>query len=250
MRKLPVQEVARHWGQAAGAAGQDPLADTVLAAAEKELRKRLPSVMERYDRARSAGADRLQAMHGAVVGAFSGDGPHAQPGKRELPALDRELEQELRHQAGRLDPAARQRWLRAMKERGWSPESVAWAESMLVRSEDQRRKAQAANASAVDDPATTPDERTDGLVATGTAAGRADDLARDAAAEASAAAHPSAGPGGQVVQRPARPGQPAQLARLSFATPPQAVLRPTAPSAPAPSRPPAPERAARRGPAR
>jgi hypothetical protein len=250
MRELPVQEVARHWGQAAVAAGQDPLADTVLAAAQKELRMRLPSVMERYDRARSAGADRLQAMHGAVVGALAGDGPHAQPGKRELPALDRELEQELRHQAGRLDPAAQQRWLRAMEERGWSPKSVAWAESMLVRSEDQRRKAQTANASAIDDPATAPDERTDGLVATGTAAGRADDLARDAAAEASAAGHPSAGPGGQVVQRPARPGQPAYLARLSFATPPQAVLRPTAPSSPAPSRPPAPERAARRGPAR
>lgn len=253
LRDLPVQEVARHWSQAAAAAGQDPVADKVLGAAEKELRVRLPSVMERYDRSRRAGLDRLEAMRGAVVGAFGGDGPRVQPGKRELPALDRELEAELRRQAGQLDPAARARWLRAMEARGWSPESVAWAESMLVRSTDQRRDGQDANASAVDDPATPADERTAGLVATGTATGRADDLARDAAAEAGTAGHPSARLGegaGQRVVRPSPAGQPARLAQLSFATPPQAVLRPTGQPAPAPSRPPTPERTVRRGPTR
>jgi hypothetical protein len=251
MNGLPVQEVARHWTQAAAHAGQDRTADTALAAAEKALRGRLPTLMNAYDRNRKAGVDRFEAMRSAVADVFANEGPRANPGKRQLPALDRELEQELLNHAGALDPAARQRWLRAMEARGWSPESVAWAEAMLLRSDEQRRAAAAANASAVDDPATPADERTDGLVATGTATGRADDLARDAAAEAGTAGHPSAQPaGGRAGPRVVRPMRPDRLARLSYATPPEAVLRPTTQPAPAPSRPATPDRTARRGPTR
>jgi len=251
MNGLPVQEVARHWSQAAAHAGQDRTADKVLAASEKELRTRLPTLMNSYDRARRSGADRFEAMRSAVADVFAPEGPRANPGKRALPALDRELEQELRNRAGQLDPAARARWLRAMEAQGWSPESVAWAEAMLLRSDLQRRTAATANASAVDDPATPADERTDGLVATGTATGRADDLARDAAAEAATAGHPSAQPAGNKAgPRIVRPVRPDRLARLSYATPPEAVLRPATQPAPGPSRPPAPERTVRRGPTR
>lgn len=248
---LPVQEVAGHWRQAAAHAGRDRTADKVVAAAEKELRGRLPTLMNAYDRARATGVDRYEAMRAAVVDVFGNEGPRANPAKRGLPALDQELEQELRAQAGQLDPAGRQRWLRAMEARGWSPESVAWAEAMLLRSDEQRRTAAETNAQAVDDPATPADERTDGLVATGTATGRADDLARDAAAEGATAGHPSAQlAGGRAGQRVVRPMRPAQLAGLSYATPPDAVLRPAVPPAPGPSRPATPERTARRGPSR
>jgi hypothetical protein len=256
MTGLPMQEVARHWTQAAAHAGQDRPADTVLAAAETELRTRMPTLMNAYDRARKAGVDRVEAMRGAVESIFGAGGARAHGAAPRwwaprLPALDRELEQELRNHAGALDPAARMRWLRAMEQRGWSPESVAWAEAMLLRSDEQRRTAAVANASAVDDPATPADERTDGLVATGTATGRADDLARDAAAEAGTAGHPSAQPAGTSAgPRVVRPMRPDRLARLSYATPPEAVLRPATQPAPGPSRPAAPDRTARRGPTR
>lgn len=253
---LPVQEVAGHWRQAAAHADKDRTADKVVAAAEKELRGRLPTLMNAYDRARENGVGRFDAMRGAVVNVFGGEPARSHGAApmwwaQKLPALDRELEQELRAQAGQLDPAGRQRWLRAMEARGWSPESVAWAEAMLLRSDEQRRAAAETNAQAVDDPATPADERTDGLVATGTATGRADDLARDASAEAATAGHPSAQmAGGRAGQRVVRPMRPAQLAGLSYATPPDAVLRPAAPAAPGPSRPATPERTTRRGPSR
>lgn len=249
LRVLPVQEVANHWAQAAAHPGNDQTMDAVRVATEKELRVRLPSLMERYDHRRASGVAPSEAMREAVMDMFGGKA-RAHGGKRELLVLDQELEAELRQHAGQLDPASRARWLHAMEEQGWSPESVAWAETMLTRSEQQRRTAAAANASAVDDPATSPDEHTDGLVATSTATGRADDLARDATAEAGAAGHPSTRQSAdRAGQRVLRSAEPARLVSLSFATPAQAVLRPT-PPVPVPSHPPAPGRSMGRGPAR
>jgi hypothetical protein len=229
MGQLPVHEVARHWGLAAGSAGRDPLAGAVLAAAEKELRARMPTLMQSYDRARHGGADRYDAMRAAVTDVL-GDRSRAQDGKLALPVLQVELEQHLRRHAGRLDPAARARWLHALEERGWSPESVAWAEAVLAGTEDQRRTA-AANHAAVDDPATPADERTGGLVVAGVAAGRADDLARDARAQAATAGHPVRRAGGSEPGVGAAPPGPAGLSRLSYPTPPEAVLRPAVPPA-------------------
>jgi hypothetical protein len=241
-----VQEVARHWGHAAGCAGRDPLAGAVLAAAETELRARMPTLMNGYDRARHGGADRYDAMRAAVIDLLDAR-PRAQDGKLALPVLQAELEQHLRRHAGGLDPAARARWLHALEERGWSPESVAWAEAVLAGAEDQRRTAAAANHAAVDDPATPADERTDGLVAAGVAAGRADDLAHDAQAQAATAGHPARQASGSGPGVGAAHHGPAGLSRLSFPTPPEAVLRPAVLPPAAASRPAAQQQANRKG---
>lgn len=269
LRGLPVQEVARHWARAASPAGGYHGADAVLAASERELRARMPTLMDAYDRSRRGGAEPAEAMRSAAWHVFGGGRGRPHGGTvwwwsaGALPAVDRELEQELARSAGRLDPVARGRWLRSMQERGWSPESVAWAEATLTRSQDEGRAA-AVDAAVVDDPDTPRDERVDGLTQAGAATGRADDLARDAAAVSGGAgdpAHQSTGAAtqdtaghaahqaaGQPAGRPGAggPGPPAQLARLSYPTPPQAVLRPAAPP-PASARPRQPEHRSRKG---
>jgi hypothetical protein len=150
-----------------------------------------------------------------------------------LPVLGHELEQQLVSSAGQLDPVARARWLRGLEQRGWSPESLAWAQALLAQAGDQRRIAAVA-AATVDDPATGVDERTGGLELAAAGTGRADDLARDAATVDAAAGYPATtvapGPPGPATGLAVvRPGGPVGLARASFATPAVAVLRPAVP---------------------
>jgi hypothetical protein len=256
---LPVQEVARHWAQAAPHAGTDRTGGAVLAGTERELRGRMPTLMDVYDLARRDGVAPQQAMYAAVQRVFGGSGrPHgATPAwwaAGALPVVGHELEQQLWRSAGRLDPMGRSRWLRGLEQRGWSPESLAWVEAILAGADDQRRTAAAA-AATVDDPATAVDERTGGWEQAAAAAGRGEDLARGAGAVAGTAGRPAttdlpeqAAP---PVGRPAvRPGGPVWLARASFATPAAAaVLRPAVPPpAPGAGRPAAElERASRKG---
>jgi hypothetical protein len=251
---LPVQEVARHWAQAASSPGTDRAAGAVLAAAEGELRGRLPRFMGGYDLARADGMGPQQAMYVAARRVF-GDTvrPHgASPvwwAVGALPVLGHELEQQLVGSAGQLDPVARARWLRGLEQRGWSPESLAWAQALLARAGDQRRAAAVA-AATVDDPATGVDERSGGLELAAAGTGRADDLARDAATVAAAGGHPAAGElAAHHADRAAQPGGPVRLARVSFATPAAAVLRPAVPLPVAGTGQPAaqPERARGRG---
>jgi hypothetical protein len=257
---LPVQEVARHWAQAASHTGADRTGGAVLAGTERELRDRMPTLMDAYDLGRRGGVPPQQAMYAAIQRVFGGAGrPHgATPAwwaAGALPVVGDELERQLSRSAGRLDPAARGRWLRGLEQRGWSPESLAWAEAILARADDQRHTAAAA-AATVDDPATAVDERTGGLeqAAAAAAAGCGEDLARDAGAVAGTAGRPAttdlpeqAAP---PIGRPAvQPAGPVRLARASFATPAAAVLRPAVPPpAPGAGRPAAePERASRKG---
>jgi hypothetical protein len=246
LRRLPVQEVARHWVQATTRAGNDRNADAVLAATEGELRVRMPTLMNAYEQARSDGAEPADAMRTAAATVFGG-GPRRHGAARALPVLDRDLEQELRRSAGRLDPVERARWLASLQERGWSPQSVAWAEAMLTRAQDERRSA-AVDAAIVDDSHMPRNEHVDGLKAAAAANGRAGDLARQAAAAAGAAGHPWQETAGDPAARQlaGQPAGPVRLARLSYATPSQAVLRPAVPP-PARSRPHGPEHASRRG---
>ena len=246
LRGLPVQEVARHWRDALGHTG-DRAADAVLAAAQVELSRRLPTLMRVYDRRRRTGAEPLEAMQAAVAEVFAPVRPHGAAAYTAggLPVLSHELEQQLRSSAGSLDEAQRNRWLQGLRERGWSAESLAWAEAILARSQEQRQAAAAA-AATVDDPDTFADERGLGLEAASVATGRADDHARHAAALA------AGGPGGHPQGNPARAAGPQQLvgpvrwARASFATPAAAVLLPAVPaSAAAPA--PAPLPTSRRG---
>jgi hypothetical protein len=194
----------------------------------------MPTLMGAYDLARRGGVGPLQAMHAAVGRVFGGGGrPHgATPvwwAAGALPVLGHELEQQLVGSAGQLDPVARARWLRGLEQRGWSPESLAWAQALLARAGDQRRIAAVA-AATVDDPATVVDERTGGLELAAAGTGRADDLARDAATVAGAGGHPAAGElAEQHSDRAAQPGGPVGLARVSFATPAVAVLRSAVP---------------------
>jgi len=239
LQGLPVQEVARHWAQAVPHAGADRSAGAVLAAAEGELRDRMPTLMGAYDLARADGIPPQQAMYAAAQRVFGGGGrAHGSTpawwAAGALPVLGNELEQQLWRSAGQLDPVERTRWLRGLEQRGWSPEALGWVEATLARADDQRRTA-AAGSATVDDPVTAVDERTGGLDQAAAAAGRADDLARDAAAVAGTAgpaatslvSGQTALPGRRV---PAPPlGTPARLARASFAAPAAAVLRPAVP---------------------
>jgi hypothetical protein len=239
LQGLPVQEVARHWAQAASHIGADRTGDAVLAASERELRGRMPTLMDAYDLGRRGGVPPQQAMYAAVQRVFgSGGRPHgATPAwwaAGALPVVGHELERQLWRSAGRLDPVARGRWLRGLEQRGWSPESLAWAGAILAGADDQRRTAAAA-AATVDDPATAVEERAGGLAQAAAAAGRGEDLARDAGAVAGAAGHPATtdvpGQAAPAVGRAAAwPGGPVRLARASFATPAAAaVLRPAVP---------------------
>jgi hypothetical protein len=257
LKGQPVQEVARHWAQAAPHAGGDRTADGVLAAAERELRGRMPTLMGVYDLARRDGMPPRQAMYAAAQQVFGGGGrPHgATPAwwaAGALPVVGHELEQQLLGSAGRLDPVARGRWLRGLEQRGWSPESVAWAEAILARSDDLRRTAAVA-AARVDDPATAVDERTGGLEQAAAATGHADELAKDAATVAGTAGRvapaelPGPAPAAAGPAVAARPGGPVRLARASFATPAAAVLRPAVPPRPAGGPAPGRERAGRWG---
>jgi hypothetical protein len=259
LRGLPVQEVARHWAQAASHTGADRTGDAVLAATERELRGRMPTLMGVYDLARRDGVPPQQAMYAAAQRVFGGGGrPHgASPAwwaAGALPVVGDELERQLWRSAGRLDPMARGRWLRGLEQRGWSPESLAWAEAILAGADGQRRIAAAA-AATVEDPATVVEERTGGLAQAAAAAGRAGDLARDAGAVAGTAGHPATAdlpqPAAPPTGRPAvQPGGPVRLAGASFATPAAAaVLRPAVPPpAPGAGRPAAElERASRKG---
>jgi hypothetical protein len=262
LRGLPVQEVARHWRQAAAHADGDRTANTVLAAAEGELRGRMPTLMNAYDHARRDGAAPPQAMYAAAQQVFGGARPHgaARHAAGALPVLDQELEQQLRRSAGALGPVERGRWLRSLEERGWSPDSIAWAEAMLVRWDDQRRTAAAAAAATAtaDDPDTTHNERADGLQDAAAATARADNHARDATAVAGTAGRPapppSSTPASSTLAAPAarhgthqQVGGPARLARASFATPASAVLRPAVPPSTGGSGQAAPEHTSRRG---
>jgi hypothetical protein len=132
-----------------------------------------------------------------------------------------------------------------LPERGWSPQSVAWAEAMLARAQYERRSA-AVDAAIVDDPHTLRNEHVDGLEEAAAANARADDLSRQSVAEA--AGHPWQETAGDPAARQlaGQPAGPVRLARLSYATPSQAVLRPAVPP-PARSRPHGPEHASRRG---
>jgi hypothetical protein len=254
LRGLPVQEVARHWRQAAAHAGGDRTANAVLAAAEGELRRRMPTLMNAYDHARRDGAAPPQAMYAAAQQVFGGARPHGatRHAAGALPVLDQELEQQLRRSAGALGPVGRGRWLRSLEERGWSPDSIAWAEAMLVRSDDQRRTAAAA-AATVDHPDTAHNERADGLQDAAAATARADAHARDATAVAGTAGRPAT-PASSTLAAPAarhgghqQVGVPARLARTSFATPASAVLRPAVPPSTGGPGQAAPEHTRRRG---
>jgi hypothetical protein len=140
VRRLPVQEVARHWGWAVGrttatGAGSDGSASVVAAACEQELRRRWPALMTVFDQARRDGSSRPEAMAAAARYAFFGGArPHGAtvhaPGGG-LPVLDAELERQLRRHADGLDAVARRRWLQALQERGWSAESLAWVQDLL-----------------------------------------------------------------------------------------------------------------------
>jgi hypothetical protein len=254
LRGLPVQEVARHWHQAAAHAGGDPTANTVLAATEGELRRRMPTLMNAYDHARRESAAPPQAMYAAAQQVFGGARPHGatRHAAGALPVLDQELEQQLRRSAGALGPVERGRWLRSLEEHGWSPDSIAWAEAMLVRSDDQRRIAAAA-AATVDDPDTTHNERADGLQDAAAATARADDQARDATAVAGIAGRLATLASSTLAAPAARHGAhqqaggPARLARASFATPAAAVLHPAVPPPVGASGHPSPERTSRLG---
>src|SRR5690349_999657 len=52
---LPLQELARQWGQAIGDAAHDPAAATVSSAAEQELRVRWPALIDQYRQLRDDG---------------------------------------------------------------------------------------------------------------------------------------------------------------------------------------------------
>ncbi|MBX7268954.1 hypothetical protein KIF24_24925 [Micromonospora sp. Llam7] len=209
---LPVQEVARHWGQAARHADSNPTAATVLAAAEDELRRRAPSLIDFYHLGRDAGMSRQDAMADAARYVWSGAGP-ARPHPGRPPAagaltqVGDELDREISRLAGTLDPIGRARLLRNLEDTGWSAQSLAHIETLLDRAEAEQRTA-ATTAGTPDNPATAVDEHQAARASAAAAAGRAGDDAADAAALATAVP----------------PAEPARLAGESFALPAQRAL--------------------------
>ncbi|MGI5213890.1 hypothetical protein [Plantactinospora sp. CA-290183] len=222
---LPFVEVARHWGQAAQNADSNPTDGAVLAAAEEELRRRAPSLIDFYHLGRDAGLSRQEAMAEAARYVWSGFGPARPHSGRpstagSLTQVGEELDQEIRRLAGTLDPVGRARLLHNLEDSGWSAQSLAHIETLLDRAEADQRAA-ATTAGAHDDPATRADEHQEAR-ASAAAAGHAGDLAA-----ADAVVHAAA----------AGPAEPARLAGESFAQPAQRALtaHPTAMPAPTPT---------------
>ncbi|MFV2101847.1 hypothetical protein [Micromonospora sp. LOL_024] len=183
---LPFVEVARHWGQAAQNADRNPTDATVLTAAEEELRRRAPSLIDFYRRGRDAGLSRQDAMADAARYVWSGSGPARPHGGRAptagvLTQVGEELDQEITRLAGTLDPVGRARLLRNLEDSGWSAQSLAYIETLLDRAEAEQRTA-ATTAATPDDPATAVNEHQAARAAAAAATGRAGDLAADASA--------------------------------------------------------------------
>lgn len=135
---LSFQELARQWSAAARHADTDPVAATVLAAAEADLRQRAPGLMNFYDRQRADGISRAEAMTNAVGYAWRGDGPARPHGGRPptagaLPRLSDELETALADLARTAGPMERSRLLRNLEDAGWSAESIDHIETVLDR---------------------------------------------------------------------------------------------------------------------
>ncbi|MFY1633724.1 hypothetical protein ACN27F_10660 [Solwaraspora sp. WMMB335] len=205
---LPFVEVARHWGQAAQSAESNPTDAAVLAAAEDELRRRAPSLIDFYARGRDDGLSRQEAMADAARYVWSGSGPARRHGGRPstagaLTQIGDELDQEITRLAGTLDPIGQARLLRNLEDSGWSAQSLAHVETLLDRAEAERRTA-ATTAATPDAPATAVNEHQAARAAAAAASGRAGDLDADARA---AAAQPAA-----------------RLAAESFALPAQQAL--------------------------
>jgi hypothetical protein len=211
---LLFQEVAHHWVQAARHAETNQTAATVLAAAENDLRRRAPGLMDYYDQHREDGAARQQAMaYAARDFDRHGRGPARRHGGRPpaagaLSQIGEELDQEVTRLAGSLDPIGRARLLRNLEDNGWSAQSLAYIETLLDRAEAERRTA-ASTASTPDNPATAVDEHQAARPSAAAAAdGRAGDNAADAAALATAT----------------QQSTPAQIAAQSFPVPAQRAL--------------------------
>ena len=210
---LPLQEVAYHWVQAERHADTNPTAATVLAAAEDDLRRRAPGLMDYYDQHRDDGAARQQAMaYAARDFARHGRGPARRHGGRPpaagaLTRIGAELDQEITRLAGTLDPIGRARLLRNLEDNGWSAQSLAYIETLLDRAEAEHRTA-ATTASTPDNPATVVDEHKAAQASATAADGRAGDNAADAAALATATQHHT----------------PARVAAQSFPVPAQRAL--------------------------
>jgi hypothetical protein len=207
---LPLQEVARHWVQAAGQADANPTAATVLAASEDDLRRRAAGLMGFYDRYREDGVPRQQAMANAARDFDrAGRGPARRHGGRPATAgaltqIGAELDQEITRLAGTLDPIARARLLHNLEDSGWSAQSLAHVEVLLDRAEAERRTASTI-AGTPDDPATTTvDERHAARAVAAAADGRGGDHEADATAVATV-----------------HDGHPAHLAAQSFPVPAQ-----------------------------
>jgi hypothetical protein len=138
LARLRFPDLARQWGAAAEYADTDPVAATVLAAAEADLRERAPGLMSFYDRARADGIPRGEAMAGAVGYSWRGSSPARPHGGRppaagELIRLGEELETTLADLARSAGPAERTRLLRHLEDAGWSSESIGHIESILDR---------------------------------------------------------------------------------------------------------------------
>jgi hypothetical protein len=133
---LKFQELARQWAAAAPHADTNPVAATVLAAAETDLRARAPGLMNFYDRARADGTPRGEAMATAVAYTWRGNSPARPHGGRrpaagELPRLGEELETALADLARSAGPVERTRLVRHLEDAGWSTESIGHIESLL-----------------------------------------------------------------------------------------------------------------------
>ncbi|TCB89441.1 hypothetical protein E0H26_27945 [Micromonospora zingiberis] len=207
---LPAVEVARHWGQAARNADRNPTDAAVLTAAEEELRRRAPSLIDFYQRGRDAGLSRQDAMADAARYVWSGSGPARPHGGQPstvgaLTQVGDELDQEITRLAGTLDPVGRARLLRNLEDSGWSAQSLAHIETLLDRAEAEQRTAATTEATP-DDPATAVNEHQAARAAAAAATGRAGDLAADASA------HDATAPAA------------ARLAAESFALPAQRAL--------------------------
>jgi hypothetical protein len=135
---LRFQELARQWGAAARHADSNPVAATVAAAAEADLRQRAPGLMNFYDQQRANGVSKGEAMANAVRYTWRGDGPARPhdgrpPTAGALPRLGEELENALADLARTANPIERSRLVRRLEDVGWSPESIDHIESILDR---------------------------------------------------------------------------------------------------------------------
>lgn len=210
---LPFQEVARHWGQAARHADTDRTAATVLDAAEDELRRRAPGLIDLYRRQREDGVPRREAMAEAARSTWTGHGPARPHGGRppvagELPIVGQEIEGEITRLADTLDPIARARLLHNLEDAGWSPESLAYVETLLGRAAAEHRRA-ATRSGTPDNPVTAVDEH------------------QVASADAvTALAHGETDEAAATVATTVQPRTPVQVAAQSFPTPAQRALTP------------------------